>query len=132
MASNAASLRLAAALAAALLAAPAVSQPTADLYGEGVAARHAGDPARAADLLARVAAAEPDNSDAHLQLGLALLALGRLDEAEAAFGETLRLAPDYSDARLGLARVAQRRGDRRAALAALEPLGPAHPEAAEL
>jgi YaiO family outer membrane protein len=132
MASNAFRFSLAAAWAALVLAAPVSAQQAADLYGEGVAARHAGDPARAADLLARLVAAEPENSDAHLQLGLALLALGRLDEAEGAFQETLRLAPDYADARIGLARVAQRRGDRRAALAALEPLGPANPEAAAL
>ena len=60
------------------------------------------------------------------------LAMGRLDEAEAAFRRTLELAPDYADARLGLARVAQRRGDRAAALAELDRIGPGHAEADQL
>ena len=123
---------LAAALVAAALAAPLAAQPVDELYRQGVEARHSGDPERAAEILRRVTAAEPDNSDARLQLGLALLALGRLDEAEAAFRETLRIAPGYADARIGLARIAQRRGDRAAALAALEPVDPSNPEAQQL
>ena len=111
---------------------PAVAQPAGDLYEQGVAARRSGDWAGAAALLGRLVAAEPDNADARLQLGFALLALGRLEEAQAAFSETLRLAPDYADARIGLARVAQRRGDREDALAALGPVDPANAEAREL
>jgi YaiO family outer membrane protein len=109
-----------------------MAQPPEDLYGQAVAARHSGDPARSAELLARVIAAEPSNADARLQLGLALLALDRIDEAEAAFRHTLQLAPDYADARIGLARVAQRRGDRSAALAILEGVDASSTEAQEL
>jgi YaiO family outer membrane protein len=111
---------------------PVWAQPAADAYDTAVAARRSGDAARAAELLRQVLASQPENADAHLQLGLSLLALDRLDEAEAAFRRTLELAPDYTDARIGLARVAQRRGDKGAALAALEPLGPNHAEARQL
>lgn len=120
--------------AAALLLAPqqAPAQPTADPYADAVAARAAGDAQRAEALLRPLIAADPANSDAHLQLGLALLAQDRLDEAEAAFRRTLELAPAYADARIGLARIAQRRGDRGAALAALDGVDPANAEARAL
>lgn len=95
---------LAASLLALVGAAPAPSP-----YDEGVAARHAGDIPRAVTLLERAAADQPENADAHLQLGYALLAAGRLDEAEAAFQRTLAIAPAYADASEGLALVARRR-----------------------
>ncbi len=101
-------------------ASPAWAQDPAADYRDGVAARLAGDAEQAARALERVVAAQPANSDAWIQLGLALLALDRLDAAEAAFERTLALAPDYQDARVGMARIAQRRGDRAAALAALD------------
>ncbi|HEY0627093.1 MAG TPA: YaiO family outer membrane beta-barrel protein [Allosphingosinicella sp.] len=125
-------MRLAAALLAFAAAAPALAQTAEQDYQAGVAARLAGDPARAITLLERATVAEPRNSDAWLQLGLAQLAAGNLDHAEAAFRRTLSLAPDYTDARIGLARVAQRRGDRAAALAALEPVDPSNAEASAL
>lgn len=111
---------------------PAFAQQAGDAYADAVSARRSGDPARAAQLLRRLLVAEPDNADAHLQLGLSLLALGRLDEAEASFRRTLAIAPAYADAQIGLARVAQRRGDRSGALALLEPVDPANQEAGEL
>jgi tetratricopeptide (TPR) repeat protein len=121
-------------LAAALLVAPApaAAQAGEDPYAQAVSARRGGDPARAVELLQRLLVTEPENADAHLQLGLSLLALGRLDDAEAAFRRTLAIAPDYADARIGLARVAQRRDDRQGALALLEPVDPANREAGEL
>jgi tetratricopeptide (TPR) repeat protein len=126
-------MRRACALAALLLLAqPAAAQAPLGPYEEAVAARQAGDPALAATLLRRVIEGEPGNADAQLQLGLSLLALGQLDEAEAAFGRTLAIAPAYADAQIGLARIAQRRGDRRRALALLEQIDPANREAAEL
>lgn len=120
--------------AAVLIAVPAAAaaQAPRDLYTEAVAARRAGEPARAAELLRQLIAVEPQNADAHLQLGLSLLALGKLGEAEAAFRRTLTIAPAYADAQIGLARVAQRRGDREGALALLEPVNPANSEAGEL
>lgn len=125
--------RLLAVLALALVsAAPPEAPAPAGTYDAGVAARLAGDHARAVQILRDVVAREPDNADAQLQLGLALLAGGDLDAAEAAFQRTLEIAPAYEDARIGLARVAQRRGDTAGALAALEPVGPGNRDAAGL
>lgn len=101
-------------------------------YDPAVAARTAGEPERAITLLQPVLAADPDNMDARLQLGLALLALNRLDEAEQAFRAVLAAAPDYADARVGLARVAQRRGDAEGALAELDRIDRAYPGAVVL
>ncbi|MGZ9098170.1 MAG: YaiO family outer membrane beta-barrel protein [Brevundimonas sp.] len=92
--------------------APAVAQadPQA-LYEAAVADRRSGRPADAVAKLEVVLATRPDDVDARLNLGLALLALGRLDEAEAAFAAVIARTPDYADAHAGLARIAQRRGD---------------------
>lgn len=110
--------RLAVAALLVLIAAPASAQGQDD-YARAVAARQAGDPATSIALLEPLTAADPANADARLQLGLAYLASERLDDAERAFRETLAIAPDYADARIGLARVAQRRGNSAAARAAL-------------
>lgn len=101
-------------------------------YDMAVEARLAGDAARAAALLGPLVAADPHNSDAQVQLGLARSALGELDAAEAAFRAALAVAPGYTDAHLGLARIAQRRGDRAAALRALDSAGVENAEIAEL
>jgi YaiO family outer membrane protein len=121
-------------LALALLAAasPLAAQTADQSYREGVAARTAGQNERAIELLGRAVAAEPANADAHLQLGLALLAAGRLDEAERSFRRTLEIAPGYEDARIGLARVAQRKGETQRALSELEPVSPGNADAAGL
>ncbi len=119
-------------LALLMIAAPAAGQPPEDLYRQGVQARLAGNAAQAAELLGRAAALAPGNADVQLQLGLALLALNRLEEAEAAFNQTVAIAPDYADARIGLARIAQRRGDRKRALASLNAVASTNVEAEEL
>lgn len=80
------------------------------LYQSAVADRLAGRPAEAVPKLEQVLSVRPDDVDARLNLGLALLALGRLDAAEAAFLDVTRRAPAYVDAWVGLARVHQRRG----------------------
>ncbi|SMF61191.1 YaiO family outer membrane beta-barrel protein [Allosphingosinicella indica] len=112
-------------LAAALMAAPLPAQTlTPELaYREAVAARQSGDAQRAVDLLGPLVAADPANADAQVQLGYALLALDRTDDAERAFQSALAAAPGYADAHIGQARIAQRRGDRAAALRALSPVG---------
>lgn len=117
------------ALVAAAIAAPLHAQQPTDPYERAVAARLAGRPAEAVQLLEPLVAAEPRNADAQVQLGYAYLSLDRLDAAEAAFNAALAAAPDYADARLGLARIAQRRGDRAGALAALDAVGPGNADA---
>jgi YaiO family outer membrane protein len=125
--------RLLALLALGLIsAAPPEAPPVAGGYEAGVAARLSGDNRGAARLLQDVVAREPNNSDAHLQLGLALLAAGELDAAEASFRRTLEIAPGYDDARIGLARIRQQRGDRQGALLSLEPVSPTNGDAAGL
>lgn len=117
-------------LAGALFAAPLYAQQApASPYERAVTARLAGRPTEAVQLLEPLVAAEPRNADAQVQLGYAYLALDRLDAAETAFGAALAVAPDYADARLGLARIAQRRGDRAKALAALDAIGPGNADA---
>ena len=101
-------------------------------YDRAVSERLAGDPQRAAALLEPIVSADPLNSDAQVQLGLAHLALGDLDAAEAAFRAALDAAPGYADAHVGLARIAQLRGDRGAALRELDAVSPETPDAAAL
>ena len=91
---------------------PAVVQTAPqDLYQAAVADRLAGRPEAAVPKLQQVLAAQPEDVDARLNLGLALLALNRLDEAEAAFQAVIARTPGYTDAWIGLARIEQRRGD---------------------
>jgi tetratricopeptide (TPR) repeat protein len=61
-------------------------------------------------LFSRAAAVTANNFVAHRSLGKALVASGRLDEAEAQFLEALRIRPGWSEARLGLADVLVQRG----------------------
>ena len=83
----------------------------AALYEAAVADRRAGQHGAALVKLNAVLQARPEDVDARLNRGLSLLALNRLDEAEADFDAVLAAAPDYVDARLGLAQIAQRQGD---------------------
>lgn len=78
-------------------------------YQAGVAARQAGHPEEAERLLGAWLAAHPGDVDAKVQLAYTELALGHLDAAETGFREVLAAAPDYSDARDGLALVSARR-----------------------
>ena len=90
-----------------LVHAPVLAQATA--YERAVTARHAGQPAAAAQLFEEWLTAHPDDTDALVQYGYALLAIGRIDEAEQAFDRVIALAPEYTDASQGLERVAQHR-----------------------
>ncbi|HEY0629519.1 MAG TPA: YaiO family outer membrane beta-barrel protein [Sphingomicrobium sp.] len=91
-----------------LIAEPAIAQEPRP-YEEAVAARHAGNPARAVELLEPLVRASPDNADAWVQLGYAQLALGRIDDAEHSFRRALVIAPAYKDASEGIALVERRR-----------------------
>lgn len=119
-------------VAAGLLATGAAAQAPQSGYAKGVAARQAGDARTAAAELTAWLAAHPEDVDARLQYGLALLDLGRLPAARSAFEQVLAAAPDYRDARLGLARVEERSGRTAAARAVLARLGPDDAEAAAI
>jgi YaiO family outer membrane protein len=96
------------------IAAQVQADPQAQ-YQTAVADRLAGRHAQAVDRLERILAQHPTDVDARLNLGLSLLALDRIAEAETAFRTVLEQTPAYADAEIGLARVAERRGDRIAA-----------------
>lgn len=112
--------------------APIVQVDPQSLYRSAVADRLAGRPEAAVTKLEQVLAARPDDVDARLNLGLALLALDRLDPAEAAFRGVVERAPNYADAWAGLARIAQRRGDLAAARGFAEQARRAAPGSAEI
>ena len=50
----------------------------------------------------------PDDADAHYNLGDALRNLGKYDEAAARYSEALRLKPDYLEARRSLEDLVRR------------------------
>ena len=102
------------------------------LYRAAVADRLAGRPDAAVAKLEQVLASRPDDVDARLNLGLALLALDRLASAETAFRDVVERAPNYAEAWSGLARIAQRRGDLNAARSLAEQARRAAPESAEI
>jgi YaiO family outer membrane protein len=86
------------------ISAPLCAQAPTD-YEAAVTARYAGDPQRAIDLLDVWLAEHPRDSDALVQRGLAYLALQRRASAAQDFRLALEIAPDYTDAREGLARA---------------------------
>ncbi|GJD93997.1 tetratricopeptide repeat protein [Methylobacterium iners] len=79
---------------------------TQRLFLEGQAARRAGRFDLAVERFSQAAALAPEDSDAQVELGQALIAPRRFREAGVAFRRALELAPAYGDARLGLARLA--------------------------
>ncbi|MFC6197719.1 YaiO family outer membrane beta-barrel protein [Ponticaulis profundi] len=111
-------------LALSLFALASTAEAAEDIsFEDGTRARYAGELDRAVDIFQRLTQENPDNSDAWVQLGLTYLNLQRLDEAEEALKRALRIAPDYEDAYLGLARVEWYRGNRSAAQSYLERAG---------
>lgn len=81
------------------------------LYREGVEARRSGRLVRALEALSGAVRRQPENADAQVQLGLTLIGLRRYDQARSALTKAVAIAPDYADARLGLARLAFFRQD---------------------
>jgi tetratricopeptide (TPR) repeat protein len=69
-----------------------------------------GDPAFVIDCLERAAERARGTQVPRARLAETLLEQGRLDEAEAAFHQVLQAEPDSARARMGLARLAFRRG----------------------
>lgn len=97
------------AVIAAALMGVASAPPSA--LDSGIAARQRGEPATAVDWLAIAVMEEPDNADAWVQFGFALRDTGHPDDARGAFERALALAPDYADARDGLASLAPSAGE---------------------
>jgi len=64
-----------------------------------------GDYGGAAEAFSKAVAEDPGNVSAHYNLGLALVELGRLEEAARAFERAVELYPDDLDAREALART---------------------------
>lgn len=110
----------------------AAAADRAGVLEEAVQARLSGDYDHARALLEALTSAEPDNADAWLQLGLARSATGDSRGARDAFLRVLALAPEYDDARLGLARLAYRSGDVAEAERMLNSMSPARSGDAEV
>ncbi|MFD2174722.1 YaiO family outer membrane beta-barrel protein [Rhodobacter lacus] len=107
------------------------AQAEQPLYERAVAARAAQDHATAAQLFEAVLRREPRNADALVLLGYSRLALDQPDAARTAFEAALRLAPDYQDARLGLAQIAFRNANRAGASDLVNIVLAAQPDSAE-
>jgi protein O-GlcNAc transferase len=96
----------------------------------GVMALEAGNPRTAAELISTAIAALPGFAEAHGNLGNALQALGRSDDAIAAYGRAIDLKPDLIQFRCNLATVLAACGKPVAALDALKAaieFAPEHP-----
>jgi tetratricopeptide (TPR) repeat protein len=91
-----------------------------------------GDPERAVKDLERLRSRLPEYPDLHYGLGVAHLAAGRGEEAEAAFARALELAPDYALARFRLGQAKLGRGAPAEALCDLERAARALPDYADV
>ncbi len=98
----------------------------------GHAARARGDRAASLAHFRDALGLAPRHPGALTECGTDLLALGRLDEAEAAFNDALAEQPVMFGALAGLGHVARARNDRLAALAAFEAAATAYPDNADL
>ena len=81
---------------------PRASERSELLVAQGEVAYHRGSYEEARARFAEAVATDPADAAAHYQLGLALLALERWDEAAAALAQALALAPDLEGARRAL------------------------------
>ncbi|MFY9753811.1 MAG: tetratricopeptide repeat protein [Candidatus Acidiferrales bacterium] len=68
------------------------------------------DPAGAVEILGQAIRMNPQGSEGHYWLGMALQSVGRSQEAVAQFRTALQLNPDYTDARFDLANSLARAG----------------------
>tara|TARA_B100000678_G_scaffold62838_1_gene51054 strand:+ start:3148 stop:4272 length:1125 start_codon:yes stop_codon:yes gene_type:complete len=91
-------------------------------------ARLSGEFETAIELLQSETTQAPENADAWLQLGLSLMAVQKYGEAREALNRTLRIAPDYRDAEIALARLDWFEGKDEQALRRLSAM-PSSPEA---
>ncbi len=70
-------------------------------------------------ILRQVSQKEPENPGAHYHLGLTLLELERLEEAESEMDQAAQLGLPTDEAKVGLARVVMKKGNRARALTLL-------------
>lgn len=85
------------------------------------------DPQGAEPMLRKAAMLDPASPEAHDMLGLALIQLGRSDDALQQFSLAVKAAPGYMGARYNLARALAARGEYRQALEQLRPVAAAYP-----
>jgi tetratricopeptide repeat protein len=97
------SLLLSAGLVVSAPSSPGASERSELLVAKGEVAYHRGLYEDARVRFAEAVAADPADAAAHYQLGLALLALERRDEAETALERALALKPEHEAARRALA-----------------------------
>ena len=79
------------------------------LHFLGIIALQSGDKDAAAELIGKAIRVKPD-SLMHYNLGLALRAQGKLDEAAASYRQALALKPGYAEAYFNLGNVLQKQG----------------------
>lgn len=106
-------------------------QPDA-LHLLGLLAEHRGDHEQAIELIRRAIALGPAQAEWHGNLGTALLAAGRMAEAEADYRAAIAIDPRYVEGQYNLANLLRRRGAAAEAKAAFEAalaLRPAHVDA---
>lgn len=91
---------------------PSISKVQASkLYEQGYNERKLLHFKQAKNYLEEAMKLDPDNPDILVQLGLSLLPLGEIDEAKQNFTKALEIAPNYTEARAGLARIAYWQND---------------------
>ena len=76
-----------------------------DAFQAGVASQRRGDWAEAEGIYGEIVKAKPDFAEAHNNLGVALKALDRPEEAIESYRRALAVKPDYGEARNNLART---------------------------
>ncbi len=94
-----------------------VTNTGAELFFRGVAALRAEQAVEAIDLLNKAISVRRARPLYHFNLGQALRAAGRLDDAAEAFESSIRLKPDLEPAYVALAKIHQKRGETGEAVA---------------
>lgn len=125
------------ALLAALLAGCALGQQTGveQLFASAIEAQQRGDFALAATNYQQIVKLQPEFFGAWANLGVALVRLGRFDEAIAAYHSALKLDPSNAPLRMNLALAFYKKPDLRQAAAELGELlkrDPGNPQVATL
>ena len=97
---------------------PANAPAVESLMRQGIVAWQQGQRKLAADLIARATTLDPDNAEAHKNLGVVLLDLRRIDDAIACQRRAIALRPDYSEAHYNLGNALRELGQLDAAATA--------------